>query len=123
MTSELKTPLQALIEGECAFLRLNGTEIHPLTMRKKVSIDGAGMSHSARRKPCYEDIKKNLRVFVHGLPQFKRSKWQLPLTWCVANLLQRAGCEAAVKRGDLFAPLNGRAGGEFVRIDFFLARP
>lgn len=107
---ELMAPLQVLIQRECRFLRLNDTVLYPLTSEK-------------RRKPLMEGVSKNLRVFVHGLPGLKRSKWQHPLAWCVANLLLRLGCEAFVKRGELFAPLNGSLGGEIVRVDFAQARP
>jgi len=105
-----KTPLEILIVHSCRFLRLNDTVLYPLAKEK-------------RRKPLLEGVNKNLRAFVYGLPNLKRSKWQQPLAWCVANILQGAGCEAFVRRGELFAPIDGCLGGEIVRIDFAQARP
>merc|ERR1712127_713884 len=66
-------------------------------------------------------VKQCLRVYVQGLPALKRHKWQQPMAWSVAVLLQRAGCPAFVKRGELFAPLDSE-GSELVRVDLCAPR-
>lgn len=92
-----------LVEHECGFLRLRGYKLHP------------EMSKRAKQR----NVVATLRFYVEGLPRQKRAKWLLPLRWCVAPVLQRRNCAAAVQGGELYAPLEG---GAYVRFDFAAAR-
>jgi len=96
--------LASLIKHECAFLKITGWAL------------SASTPHSSK-KPSLAGVTQCLRMCVSGLPSQKRHKWQTPLAWSVACVLQRAGCPAIVKRGELFAPLGADDGGELVRVD------
>merc|ERR1712050_237540 len=85
--------LSSLVRRECAFLRIASSVL--------VRLDSA----QSARLPV-RDVTQSLRVCIHGLPAQKRMKWQNPLAWSVALALQRSGCAAFVKRGQLFAPLH-----------------
>jgi len=99
--------LTSLIRQECAFLRIVDMFLVPLE------------SAQADKLPV-KGVSKCLRVCINGLPAKKRMKWQNPLAWSVALMLQRAGCPAFVKRSQLFAPLE--AEGELVRVDLCAPR-
>lgn len=109
LDSTSPTPLQSLIELNCRFLLLQEFVLHPLRTEN-------------RQKSLPEGVTKCLRIFIRGLPVAKRSKWQHPLSWTALQILQRVGCEAFVKRGQLFAPLDGASGSEVVRVDFSPSR-
>lgn len=94
-----ESKLKNLVERECRFLRIHGHQVHT-----KVS------KRAGRR-----GITTTLRFYIHNLPSAKRAKWLLPLLRAVAALLQRYGCAAMVRGGELYAPLSA---GVFVRIDF-----
>jgi hypothetical protein len=100
--------LEALIKTECQFLLIGSCMVH-------------SVNHELRRKPLPVGVDKCLRVFIHGLPVVRRSKWQHPLAWCVAGVLKRVGCKAFIKRGELFVAFGGSAN-EVVQIEFSAER-
>jgi len=102
-----ESKLAALVRRECAFLRITGCSLGPT------------MPRTSKRKP---QSMQCLRICVVGLPSLKRHKWQQPLAWAVACTLERAGCPASVRRGELFAALNAEEGGEMVRVDLCAPR-
>lgn len=101
--------LQVVVERECRFFRISSSTLHTINSGR-------------RKRPTPEGVTKGLRVFVHGLPAVKRARWQHPMNWCVAKVLQRVGCEAFIRRGELFAPLDAGNSGEIVRLDFVTER-
>jgi len=101
--------LAKLVRRECAFLRIVNCAMVPLAPRTKKRVPLGGVAQ------C-------LRVCVIGLPSLKRHKWQQPLAWAVAHALERVGCPAAVRRGELFAAMDAEDGGELVRIDLCAPR-
>jgi len=98
-------PLQMLIENDFGLFRIQRCVLHPLNQQ-------------GRHKALPDGVNTCLRVFMEGLPVAKRSKWQVPLGYAMLSLLQCKGCDAFVKRGQLFARLQGSADGEVVRVDF-----
>jgi hypothetical protein len=101
--------LAVLMKRECAFLRISSCSL-------------INLSEAQSAKLSVKNVKECLRVCVDGLPVLKRHKWQQPLAWCAAQVLQRAGCPAFVRRGDLFAPLDTRENGSVVRVDLCASR-
>lgn len=93
--------LATLVPQECGFLRLNGHTVH---FHTKAHSLGYGLT---------------IRFYVVGLPWAKRSKWQQPLFWTVARVLQRAGCDARVRSGQLLVPVTVDVS---VRVDFVAGR-
>jgi len=115
-TSDAESPhgnsgetLPELVKRECQFLRIVDCTLHPLDAVQGRKLPVSGVTH------C-------LRVCVIGLPSLKRHKWEQPLAWSVAKVLQRAGCEAIVKRGVLLTPMTGNCD-DLVRVDFCAPRP
>jgi hypothetical protein len=91
------------VERECAFLRLNGHVVH------------AQPSDKARR----QGMAMNLRFYVRGLPSAKRAKWQQPLCWSVAAVLQRVGLPVQMRGGELYGAVRE---GVYVRLEFVSGR-
>merc|ERR1719195_927911 len=108
---EEESKLSQLIQRECAFLRITSSTVMALAPR----------SSSTKRVPL-RSVRQCLRICIIGLPGLKRHKWQQPLAWAVAGVLERAGCPAFVRRGELFASLDTREGGELVRVDLCAPR-
>merc|ERR1712038_1555551 len=98
--------LALLLRRDCAFLKITSSSLMPLAPR----------TSSTKRVPL-RSVSQCLRICVVGLPGLKRHKWQQPLAWAVAGVLERAGCPAFVRRGELFASLDTQEGGELVRVD------
>jgi len=103
--------LALLLRRECAFLKITGSSLMPLAPR----------SSGTKRVPL-RSVSQCLRICIIGLPGLKRHKWQQPLAWAVAGVLERAGCPAFVRRGELFASLDTHEGGELVRVDLCAPR-
>jgi len=103
--------LSSLIRRECAFLRIASSALVPLDSAQSAKLP-------------VRDVSQSLRICIHGLPAQKRMKWQNPLAWSMAITLQRSGCAAFVKRGQLFAPLHASsaADAEVVRVDLCAPR-
>lgn len=106
---EVEPKLASLIKHECRFLQITSCTLVALAPR------GSKRSASGGTTQC-------LRVCVSGLPALKRHKWQQPLAWSVASVLQRVGCPAIVRRGELFAPLTADDDSELVRVDLCAPR-
>jgi hypothetical protein len=100
--------LAALVERECAFLRLTDKVFYEETtpVRKQ------------------RGVVKCAVFYCRGLPWAKRSKWLLPLLWSVAAVLKTRGCNARVQSGELYAQLPGsdETNGNLIRLDFAAAR-
>jgi hypothetical protein len=96
--------LTALVERDCAFLRLAGHQVYDET------------SHLRRRR----GVSKCVVFYCRGLPWAKRAKWLLPLLWSVAAVLKARGCTCKVQAGELYAQLPSarKSGTAFVRVDF-----
>jgi len=95
--------LVAAVERGCGFLKLNGHAIH------------AHSSERARR----QGMAVNLRFYVRGLPSAKRAKWQQPLYWSVATVLQRLGLDLRMQGGELHLPVQEDI---FIRLEFVAGR-
>jgi hypothetical protein len=95
--------LAQLVEQECGFLRLNGHMMRP------------DSSDKARR----QGVALALRFFVRGLPAAKRAKWQQPLCWAAAGVLQRFGLDARMQGGELQVQLEH---GKCARVEFMAGR-
>jgi hypothetical protein len=95
--------LADMITDECGFLRLREHKFH------------TEKSGKLRRK---ESSTPLLRFYVRGLPGVRRAKWMQPLLWSVVAVLNRCGCEATVRGGELYAPVGE---GQPVRVDFAAA--
>lgn len=106
-----ESDLALLLKRECAFLKITGSSLMPLAPR----------SSSTKRVPL-RSVNQCLRICINGLPGLKRHKWQQPLAWAVAGVLERVGCPAFVRRGELFASLDTKEGGELVRVDLCAPR-
>jgi len=96
--------LVALVEQECAFLRLSGHSVR------------AYDNDRARR----QGMALNVRFFVLGLPSAKRAKWQQPLCWAAAAVLQRAGLQVKMHAGELRVSVRK---GLFVRLELVFGCP
>jgi hypothetical protein len=110
--TEADEELVALVERECAFLRLTG------------------------EKACYEEtthlrrqrgVERCVVFYCKGLPWAKRAKWLLPLLWSVAAVLRARGVFTKVQSGELYAQMPGAQGepadgSRLVRLDFAAAR-
>jgi len=108
---EEEVALSSFIACECAFLKISSLVLVPLD------------SAQSAKLPVRE-VTQCLRVCIRGLPAQKRMKWQNPLAWSVALTLQRSGCAAFVKRGQLYAPLHASSAvdTELVRVDLCAPR-
>jgi len=106
-----ESSLALMLRRECAFLKITGSSLMPLAPR----------SSNTKRVPL-RSVSQCLRICIIGLPGLKRHKWQHPLACAVAGVLERAGCPAFVRRGELFASLDTREGGELVRVDLCAPR-
>lgn len=104
-------PLIAVLLYECRFLLLRSISL----MRHKCV--------ESMRRSSQDDINWHIHVVAYGLPTVKRDRWHSALSWCVLRLLQRVDCQAYLRRGVLFAPLNGRSGGEMARVHFARVLP
>jgi hypothetical protein len=93
-----------VIEKECGFLRIGGHGVHSVKLTK------------AKQHPRVRGV---LCVYIRGLPSRKRTKWLMPLAWCVAAVLQRSGCAAAVHGGYLYVAPPGHLG-PALPVDFAL---
>merc|ERR1712080_501056 len=98
-----ESSLIALVTRECSFLRIASCTLQTLDSDQQL------------RSPM-EGVTQCLRVCVNNLPRLKRHTWQPPMAWAVANILQRAGCQAIVKRAQVYVPL-GVDSGDLVRVD------
>jgi len=110
-TGGQESKLAALVTQECGFEKLTSCTLMQLMPRS---------SKSKRASPG--GVSRCLRVCVAGLPQLKRHKWQQPLLLSVAGVLDGKGCPAMIRRGELFASLDGTESGEMVRVDLCAPR-
>ena len=105
------------VERGCGFMRLNGHGLH------------AYSSEKARRR----GMAMNVRFYVRGLPSAKRAKWQQPLYWSAAAVLQSLGLDVRMQGGELYVPVRrGRPGmgprvesgevGIVIRLEFVAGR-
>merc|ERR1719330_643966 len=108
---EEEATLSSFIARECAFLRISSSVLVPLDSTQSAKLP-------------VRNVTQCLRICIRGLPAQKRMKWQNPLAWSVALTLQRSGCAAFVKRGQLYAPLHASASvdTELVRVDLCAPR-
>jgi len=84
--------LVLMVQQECSFLKIISCTMMQLAPRS---------SKTKREAPS--GVSRYLRVCDEGLPSLKRHKWQQPLAWAVAGVLERKQCLVAVRRGELFA--------------------
>merc|ERR1711920_248924 len=108
---EEEVALSSLVRHECAFLKIASSVLVPLDSAQSAKLP-------------VRNVTQSLRICIHGLPVQKRMKWQNPLAWSVALTLQRSGCAAFVKRGQLYAPLDALSATdtEVVRVDLCAPR-
>lgn len=109
---EADEELVALVEQECAFLRLVG---------EKMSYEET--THLRRQR----GVERCVVFYCKGLPWAKRAKWLLPLLWSVAAVLRSKGVFTKVQSGELYAQMPGAqgepaSGSRLVRLDFAAAR-
>lgn len=102
--------LATLVKQECTWLRVTSCTLLQLAPRS-----------AKHQRSSPGGVTRSLRICVEGLPAVKRHKWQQPLSFAVAGILERAGCPALVKRGELFAALDAQEG-ELVRLDLCAPR-
>lgn len=97
--------LVALVERECAFLRLVG---------EKASYE------ETTRLRLQRGVERCVIFYCKGLPWAKRAKWLLPLLWSVAAVLKSKGVFTKVQGGELYAQMPGAD--SLIRLDFAAAR-
>eukprot|EP00747_Dinoflagellata_sp_TGD_P018716 gnl/TRDRNA2_/TRDRNA2_126689_c0_seq1.p1 gnl/TRDRNA2_/TRDRNA2_126689_c0~~gnl/TRDRNA2_/TRDRNA2_126689_c0_seq1.p1 ORF type:complete len:231 (+),score=34.34 gnl/TRDRNA2_/TRDRNA2_126689_c0_seq1:73-765(+) len=102
---EASERLAAFVQKECGWLRIHGHGLH---------------KESSQRTRRRRGSVATLRFYVNGLPWAKRAKWEQPLLWAVAAVLQRNHPTAMMKGGELTVPLQDL--GATLRIDFAAAR-
>jgi hypothetical protein len=108
-SEEHEARLAMLVQRECRFLQIVDSSLQLLE------------AADLKRLPL-KCVTHCLRVSVDGLPSLKRHRWQQPLLLSVAAILQRVGCAAFVRRGELFAPVDGASSEILVRVDLCAPR-